>query len=653
MAGLLLLKELAVSIFAGVLIPRGTEWAFLDDGSPQGFDWRTLSYDDRSWRVGAAQLGYGEGDETTRVSFGTNASNKHITTYFRHRFNVSDPSRYRDVTLGLLCDDGAAVYLNGQEIFRSNLPAGQTGYRTLALTSIGGSDETTFVAFTFSATNLVEGANILAVEVHQAATNSSDLSFDLELVANYPRMVMSLMSPSSATFSSAANLGVALEDVSTTNVVTIYGRPAGTPPGPDFTIVALPDTQYYVSSLNGGRPETFVAQTDWIVANKLASNIAFVTQLGDCVENGDNNPLEWHRATNALYRLENPLTTFATHGIPYGVAVGNHDQSPAGSAAGTTRFYNDYFGEAHFAGRDYYGGHFGTNNDNHFQVFSASGLDFIVIHLEFDPGQNSNVLQWANQLLETHRNRRAIVVSHYLITTFGGFGPQGQKVFDGLKHNTNLFLMLCGHEPGEGQRTDVFDNHTIHTVLSDFQARTNGGSGFLRLLEFSPSNNVIRVRTYSPTFDSFETDATSQFTLDYDMRGGESFTAIASFTDVCADTNLSFAWNGLAPNADYEWYVEAQDGETTQRGPVWRFTTGSAAELHPLRLSLARAPNGHLALSWPTAPGLVYQVMARSDLNANWAPFSDEITAADSALTWTIPVDSNVPQRFFAVKLVR
>src|SRR6185436_13480752 len=114
------------------------------------------------------------------------------------------------------------------------------------------------------------------------------------------------------------------------------------------------------------------AQTDWILAQRASRNIVFVTQLGDCVESGDNagNDIEWRYATNAMYRLENPLTTLRTHGLPYGVAVGNHDQTPFGTANGTTIFYNQYFGARHFAGRDYYGGHYGTNNDNHYELFS-------------------------------------------------------------------------------------------------------------------------------------------------------------------------------------------------------------------------------------------------------------------------------------------
>ncbi|MGH7929918.1 MAG: hypothetical protein ACREQV_19215, partial [Candidatus Binatia bacterium] len=291
--------------------------------------------------------------------------------------------------------------------------------------------------------------------------------------------------------------------------------PTGPAPSQDFTIIALPDTQFYSRDLS----PIFSAQTQWIVNNKDLMNIVYVAQLGDCVENA-NLTTEWDYADAAMSLIENPNTTGLLHGIPYGIAVGNHDQTPQGSPTGnSTQLYNSYFGESRFMGRTYYGGHFGTNNDNHFSLFSASGMDFIVVYLEFDPAANPTVLAWADDLLKTHVNRRAIVVSHY-ITEAGNpapFGNQGQAIYDTLKGNANLFLMLAGHRPEEGRRTDIFNGNTVHTLMSDYQGRVNGGDGWLRILEFSPVNNEIRVRTYSPTLDQFETDANSQFTLIYDM----------------------------------------------------------------------------------------------------------------------------------------
>jgi len=70
---------------------------------------------------------------------------------------------------------------------------------------------------------------------------------------------------------------------------TFYGRKAAANPGRDFSLIVLPDTQYYVSSKNGGLPAMFYAQTDWIVSNRTSLNIAYVAHLGDLVEDGDTN----------------------------------------------------------------------------------------------------------------------------------------------------------------------------------------------------------------------------------------------------------------------------------------------------------------------------------------------------------------------------
>ena len=137
--GLLALCCLALSLpyaaplFAATsLVPSGAEWKYLDDGSDQGTAWRALGFPDASWAAGNAQLGYGDGDEVTEVSYGPNSSDKYITTYFRRTFSVSNPALYDSLELRLLRDDGAVVYINGLEVMRSNMPDGSIGFETEA-----------------------------------------------------------------------------------------------------------------------------------------------------------------------------------------------------------------------------------------------------------------------------------------------------------------------------------------------------------------------------------------------------------------------------------------------------------------------------------------------------------------------------------------
>jgi len=78
------------NVRAAAFVPFGSTWKLLDDGSNQSNAWRSIDYEDDGWASGPAQLGYGDGDEATEVSYGTNAGDKYITTYFRQTFNVSD-----------------------------------------------------------------------------------------------------------------------------------------------------------------------------------------------------------------------------------------------------------------------------------------------------------------------------------------------------------------------------------------------------------------------------------------------------------------------------------------------------------------------------------------------------------------------------------
>ncbi|UCG56624.1 MAG: right-handed parallel beta-helix repeat-containing protein, partial [Phycisphaerales bacterium] len=174
------------SSLAETLVDDGSAWQYLDDGSDQGDAWRETFFDDSTWLSGQAQLGYGDGDETTIVGFGPDDPNKYITTYFRHWFNVTDASIYSDLRLRLLRDDGAIVYLNGVEVARSNMPAGDAGYGTRANSNVAGANERAFFEYPVDPGLLRDGENLLAVEIHQFSRTSADISFDLSLEGLVP-----------------------------------------------------------------------------------------------------------------------------------------------------------------------------------------------------------------------------------------------------------------------------------------------------------------------------------------------------------------------------------------------------------------------------------------------------------------------------------
>jgi hypothetical protein len=444
--------------------------------------------------------------------------------------------------------------------------------------------------------------------------------------------VLTLVSPTnfSTNLGASPKLQVVVSNSPSTNLtIELYGRVA-TDPGPDFSLVALPDTQYYSAERFGGLKEMFFAQTEWIISNRVSRNIAYVAHLGDISDSGDiksgvANSTEWQNSTNAMYRIESSARTLLSFGIPYGTAVGNHDQEPNGDANGTTTFFNKYFGVSHFNGRPYYAGHYGTNNDNHFDFFSSGGLDFVVLYFEFDTNANPAVLAWGNEVLRTNANRRAIVVTH----NFGNtqtpltFSPQGAAIYNALKTNSNLFLMLAGHVTGEGSRADTFNGNIVRTFVSDYQGWTNGGNGYLRIMQFSPSRNQVVVQTYSPWTDTYETDANSEFFFAYDMqRTALPFQLVATKTNVAPGTPVNFVWPNRAAGTAYEWYIVVTDsaGNATT-GPVWRFSTGSNSapvatnqtftvtgdQPSTVILSAFDANNDHLVFTTNTGParGLV------------------------------------------------
>ena len=165
------------------LLPTGSVWKYLDDGSDQGTAWVDPAFDDSTWSSGPAQLGYGDGDEATVVSFGPDAANKFRTTYFRTEFDVVDPSSYVTLELRMIRDDGAVCYLNGTEVARIDMPL-TSNYLTFASATAGAEDEDIPVVVCIPPDQLVAGANVIAVEIHQRTASSSDVSFDLEVLGD-------------------------------------------------------------------------------------------------------------------------------------------------------------------------------------------------------------------------------------------------------------------------------------------------------------------------------------------------------------------------------------------------------------------------------------------------------------------------------------
>jgi hypothetical protein len=164
-----------------IIVAEKSVWKYLDDGSNQGTQWRTSGFDDSAWPQGPAMLGYDTNNGTvfgTTLKFGDRTDYKHITYYFRKEIEIGDLSRYDNFQLKLMIDDGAVVYVNGQELMRANMPLGTIYFNTFADIVVTSLD---IFEYVIPKSVFVKGKNTIAVEVHQVNRTSSDLRFDMEL----------------------------------------------------------------------------------------------------------------------------------------------------------------------------------------------------------------------------------------------------------------------------------------------------------------------------------------------------------------------------------------------------------------------------------------------------------------------------------------
>ena len=268
-----------------------------------------------------------------------------------------------------------------------------------------------------------------------------------------------------------------------------------------FTFVVMPDTQYYSKSY----PHIFDAQTQWIAGNRAAQNMQFLTHVGDVVETPSSST-EWTRADTYMDRLD-------ASGMPYSVAIGNHDYEGTSSAK-----FVQWFGPSRYAGKSWYGGA-SSNGINQWQVFTGGPWNFLHITLEYNAG--STPIAWAQQVINAHPGMPTMITTHDYISTSLNRSTVGTRIWEGLvRKNPQIFMVMNGHYTGEAHRVVANDaGKPVIEMVVDFQGYANGGDGYLRLLQFHPTQNRIDATTYSPWLNNSYTDANSRFSITMDFAG--------------------------------------------------------------------------------------------------------------------------------------
>ena len=292
-----------------------------------------------------------------------------------------------------------------------------------------------------------------------------------------------------------------------------------------YTIAVLPDTQNYTDT--PAYNHQFFAQTQWIIDNRAAESIVFVSHEGDLVQQGAV-PSEWDVAVPAMDTLA------AAGDLPYSAAIGNHDYDALDTMTkDAATAYRSHFGPARYAGNGWYGGS-SPNETNHWQTFDGAGRTFLHLALEWRP--DATAMAWAQGVIDANPGTPTIITTHENLNHENNLdtsGPvhhtaAGQALFDTLvAPNDQVFMVLSGHWFGEGMLASTnLAGNDVFELLANYQLRANGGDGWLRLITFEPDESEIEIYTYSPTLDEYESDADSRFTISMNFDERFDFGAV-------------------------------------------------------------------------------------------------------------------------------
>lgn len=281
-----------------------------------------------------------------------------------------------------------------------------------------------------------------------------------------------------------------------------------------FSVAVIPDTQ----EETGWWRDIVEEQTYWCCQCEQQLKIIFVSQLGDIVHNQENDH-QWQAALNAFSLL-------STCDLPYGVLPGNHDEVVT---AGVTTYaqYDNFFTPQSLGADGNYPEGTAHNSYYLFTIGDRKGwvVNFIFLQLEYLPNANNvtAVMDWAGEVLTNYSTYTAIISTHYSISdcatsSSSAYGPLATLV----KAHCNVIMVWSGHAFFCGGQNAIAINTTQcglqWLLVSDYQDRTDGGGGWLRVYNFTYTDSThysVVANTYSPAEEATGTDAESFFTLSF------------------------------------------------------------------------------------------------------------------------------------------
>lgn len=350
-------------------------------------------------------------------------------------------------------------------------------------------------------------------------------------------------------------------------VETTPQAPFASSPDAAWSIAVIPDSQNYVkSSIHAAK---LTQQTEWIRDNREAYNIQLVVQEGDLVNNNrTNNPSSGDQTSTQQWVNAKASMSVLDGELPYIIAAGNHDYGTTDSQDRQT-YYNDYFKATDNPLIDPAQGGMlkgvmtpGELQNAYFDFVAPDGRKMLVINLEWEP--RPDTVAWANTIaaLPEYADHTAILLTHAYIegknvryaNSRVPADYSGAELWTGLvRDNANFEMTFNGHFGGDGSGllSSVASGHTVHQMFFNTQFETQGGNGWIRIVEFLDDGETVRVRTYSPLLGIERTDP--QWSFEF---------KISSLPDnsVTGDYN----GDGVVDAGDYS---------------VWRDTLGSTTNL--------------------------------------------------------------------------
>jgi hypothetical protein len=648
------------------LVAAGSAWRYLDTGANLGGGWVSPAFDDSNWLEGRAQLGFGEGDEATEVSFGPDPDFKYVTTYFRRTLMVSNATSLTGLELGVLRDDGVVVYVNGVEVFRNNMPAGPLGYLTLALTNVHGPAESVFYAAEVPSGLLRDGLNVVAAEVHQAGNDSIDLSFDLQLtgVNAYPLnrgpylqlgtptsmgVLWRTAIPTDSEVRYGASPGALTGSVTIAQAVLDHEvRLTGLEPGTKYYYAAGPvdislaeGPEYYFHTAPAGPAATRV----WIIgdagtqtAGQRDVRDAYYQfaggrhtdvwlMLGDNAYGSGTDPEYQAAVFNVYQKLLRTSSVWPT--------IGNHDAYSGVGGFGDFPYLHIFSlptqGEA--------GGV--PSGTERYYSFNHGGVHFICLDsMTVDRSAQGPMALWLQQDLAANTNLWTIAYWHHPAYTKGSHNSDVETELIEMRENIvpileshGVDLVFAGHSHSY-ERSYLIDGHYGTTGTWSEGMKKNGGSG-----RENGSGAYYKSTIGSGSHEGavyVVAGSSGWVTPDYGLDHPAMYLSLRNLGSVVLDI--------VGTRCDVKFLRE--------NGVVADYFTLRKGQ-GPGGLKLAYIyDNDYLFLSWPTVAGKSYCLeQATNPGQATWQALSDSQLGDGSDLSWEIHVPSGPPKAYYRVRV--